>query len=538
MVQPSPYQRIMAMPFFIGSFGAEAGITLEEEIAAVACLAFCRRRRTKIIAGKLEGIKAISKMYYPLMGIPRNNGCFILDGIGFLGFAFKDIAVPDMLQFTESLRMNSIVLRKFMETLDYGARLFTDIVKGTPRYNRINYLVGERKLLETLRSLSERSLLFDLAEKERPMLLLPRLQMSHLKNTMEEITKTLDRLSMEISMLRYTLRVLESEVNGRLEALSRESAIIMREYRRREREIEAEVDERIRHLEEERLKEIARVEGEYEKKVRSLLREKERAERALIRSRILLEKSAKRRGARSKSARAKMELYALRVEELTKRIKDLNKAIEEAESEKNNTVKNIRRKYDALIMGERSKIDILRESRDADASRINENIEKIKKSHAIIEESIMKIINEKDNLMRIIKMCSLPISLDEIAVIGVPFYLVVYEGRGRRLDLHPPATFSGVIGNILGYGLERRMSLLLQYQNEAWSAVMSAIMENWDKDSHLKCEVDRIINEENMLLSRDFMDALRRGLEGLREKGWLSDREENTILSFYDSKVE
>lgn len=54
--------------------------------------------------GRIEEIRALSKAYYPLICVPWDKGCFIIDGLGFLGLTFPDIDVPNMLQFTESLK--------------------------------------------------------------------------------------------------------------------------------------------------------------------------------------------------------------------------------------------------------------------------------------------------------------------------------------------------------------------------------------------------------------------------------------------------
>lgn len=184
-----------------------------------------------------------------------------------------------------------------MGTLDCGIRLFTNITKGGSKDYQLNYLVGERNLLETLSSLSEKSLLIDLTGEEKPKLIQPRLQMSQMKNIVEEITSVLNRLNIEASMLRYTLKVLENEINNHLNALSKESALVMREYKRREREFETEIGRRIRFLEEKRLKEVDETRREYEKKIRVLLKDKEKTERALLRNKILWKEALKRRAA-------------------------------------------------------------------------------------------------------------------------------------------------------------------------------------------------------------------------------------------------
>lgn len=221
-----------------------------------------------------------------------------------------------------------------------------------------------------------------------------------------------------------------------------------------------------------------------------------------------------------------------------KRAKDLQRAIKEIEAEKNNKIRSIEREYDALIMDEKDRIEVLRESRDTDISRINRDIEKIKEAYSVIRGNIIQIIDEKERSINLIKKCLLPIKVDETAIIGIPFYMIMYRGRKRsRLDFYPPVKLSEAADNILEYDLEQRIIRLLTPLKEAWSIIISVFTENWEKDPYLSSEVERIINEENMLLSKNFMENLRHGLKRLKENRWLNGHEERAIINFYESKI-
>lgn len=538
-MQTNFHSKTLSLPYLFDISNVIREDALREEIAAVACLAFCGRRRIGIISGKTEKVKAISKIYYPLICAPWKKGCFIIDGLGFLGFTFSDLIIPDILQFTESLKKSSVLLKDFMETLDYGASLFSGIIKSAPKDYRIDCLIGERNLLEILSSLSNKGALIDLMEEEKPKLIQPRLHADHVKNVVESVSCILNRLGAEVGMLRYTQKVLESEVSNHLEMLSKESSLVLREYRRKEKEIDLETNEKIRCFDEKRLKEINEVRREYERKISVLLKEKEKAEKALLKNKILLEKQSKIRSyGKGKYAKKRVDLYLSRVEELTRRIKEIQKAIEEIETEESNRIRDIEKKYETLIMSEKEKIEVLKESRDADISRINEDVKKIKETYLAIKENIMRIINGKELLIRAIEERLFPIKVDEITIIGIPFYVIIYEGRKeRRLNLYPPIGLrcsAGIVKDILKYNLEQRLTRLLAPFKEYWSAILNVFVENLGKDAYLSGEVKRIVNERNnILLSGNFMDVLRSGLEKLKEDLLLNTQEENAIIDFY-----
>jgi len=538
-MQTNFYSKTLSFPFLFDVPDVTREDALREEIAAVSCLAFCERRRIGIIGGRTEKVKAILKIYYPLIYTPWKKRCFIIDGLGFLGFAFSDLTIPDILQFTESLKKSSVLLKDFMETLDYGTRLFSDITKSAPKDYRIDYLIGERNLLEILSSLSNKSALINLMEEEKPKMIQPRLQATHVKNVVESISQILIRLSAEVNMLRYAQKVLESEVSSHLEMLSRESSLVLREYRRKEKEVDIEINEKIRCFNEEKLKEINEVRREYNRKIRVLLKEREKAEKALLKNKILLEKQLKMRSyGKNKYSKKKVDLHLSRIEELTRRIKEIEKAIEEIEAEESNKIRDIEKKYEMLIINEKEKIEVLKESRDADISRINEDIKKIREAYLDIKENIMRIISGKEMLIKSIENCLFPIKVDEITIIGIPFYVVIYEGQEEsRLNLYPPIGLrcsAEMVKDILKHNLKQRMTRLLEPFKKYWSGILNVLVENLDKDAYLSGEVKRILNEgNNILLSRNFMDILKNGLEKLKEDLWLNSQEENEIIDFY-----
>lgn len=535
-MQVNIYPKIFILPYIVDAPGGKTKITLEEEIAAISCLAFHRRKRIGIMTSRTEGIKAISKIYYPLVRIPWSEGCFIADGLEFLDFKFSDMVVPDMLQFVERLRKSSIVLEDFIETLRYGADLFSKIIESGFKEYRINHLIEDRNLLKLLLSLNDKLVPIDLMEKEKPRIMRPKLQIRDVEN----VSKVSNRLRMEVSMLRYILKALDSEVNNHLERLSKEGALILREYKRKTSEIENEISRRIKNLTEMRLKEVNEVEREYDKRIKELLREREKVEKVLLRNRILLE-GRLRRGKRKFVKSSKVDIYLSRIEELTRRSKNLQRAIEEIEGEKNDKIKNIEEKYDTLITGEREKIEVLNESRDAEIKKVNEDIEKIKKISSKIRENIMQIVGEKESLMKVIEGCSLPIKENETTIIGVPFYIVVYEGRGEgRFDFHPPVKVSGLMkaaDNLFKLNLESRIALLLTPLREPVNVILNILMERCGEDPYLNSEIRRIVDEENILLSGTFIDSLRYGLRRLRENGWLNSHEESAIVGFYESML-
>lgn len=533
--------RILALPYIIGAPGVGRRVSPEEEVAAISCLAFCRRKRAGIIFRGTERIKAILKAYYPLLCTPLSGGCLILDGLNIFGFTLTDINVPDLSQFTEELKRRSIVLGDFMEALDEWANLFKNIANSFREYHT-RCIINDKKLLCAISSLEGELMPIDLAGHEGHRIMRLRLSADEISNITKEFSALISRLGADVSMLKYTLRVLEGEVSGRLGMLVKELDLATREYMRREREFEGEINEKIRRLEEEKAREISRLRREYGKKLRALLREKEVVERALLKNRALVDKySGAEGGRRRRSAKKRVDMYLSRVEELTEKLRGLERNIAEVLREEEASIKGIEERYHSLISGEREKINLLREARDTEIGRINENIERIKRAYTVIKENIMRIISGKERTIEALRGCVAQLKLSEISIVAVPFYTIIYEGRGeKRLDFYPPARpleAAGTDESALKRNLEERILLFLNPLKDNWETILSILAQNWNKNL-LSAEIERIIREGNILLAEGFQENLREGLRRLKDRGLLREGEEESIINFYKAEVE
>lgn len=536
--------QVLILPYAVNYTEQELKVVSHEvEIAAVYCLAQCRRRKTRIISGGAEELEAISKVYYPLIAIPEEGSYAIIDGLGYSCLTMKSRIVPDTSYFIESLKKSATRLDQFIESLDMGAKLFSEFLRADRVERRIKYLIWDADLISLFSSFLER--LEQPKQTEKIISFIPpRVSVTEGREIGKLISKERRNLITETSMLNYTLRVLGDEINHHMRRLQKESDEILRDYKRRLDEVENNVEKRIKDLNKSMEGEIKKVMNLYERRIRSILREKKKIDSEIHRIECLLEGGlrlkSKVRGRREPVLGDKTRLYEEKIESLRRDSHNFLKILEEIRKERDRDVRAIEEKYKALTMREREKLEVLRESRDAELSKVNNLIEKIKSIFLEIERQIKQLMEERNLLIRIIESCLLTMKINDPVIIGMPLYAIKYRDRNKvRIDFYPPAkitrpieTYEKARKNISRLNLESRIALFLSPLSDAIKrSILTPLIRDVDESQFMREKFESLIKAGNILEAIEFRDVLSAGLKSLEHEGWINERERNAILN-------
>jgi len=526
--------QFLVLPYLIKDIDQSNKVTYETEVAAVFCLALLHRKKTRIIFGKLESLEAISKIYYPLLCVPWMGNCIIIDGLGLSKLIFSDRDIPDLTCFLESLKKSRATLNSFIETIDAGAKVFSNLLEKKKEEREISCLIGNIKLVNVL---AEKLRGNENFIEDKNSIIPARITKSDCKEIVENVSREWRRLKIEASMLKYTLRILNEEVNHHMEKLSRESEQIWQEYRRRLANLEKEVSKRIKQMTREKEREIKKILNSYKKRINSLRREREKLEKTIHKMKQTLEKNLKRKT----RSNERIKFYEEKIDELAKSIRSLVKLEEKSRKEKDREIKEIEEKYDVLITNEKEKFKVLKESRDVELSRVNEKSEKIRRIHSVITKQIEQLIKEKETLVKMIEECTLSMKIDEPVIIGVPLYAVKYRRNSSkiRFNFYPPAripdpakTFKGDRGKFMRLNLRDRITMFLSpLSQDLNNTILGNLNEAIRTDLHLNEKIRRIIDNRNLLGKSNFMKILETGLKNLRANGWIKSQEIDSILN-------
>jgi len=522
--------RVFSLPYTIKDSDWEE-ISPENEVSLVFILAMSRRKRKGILISETEDLRAISKMYYPLIYAPYGERTAIIDGLGFSHVELRERDLPDATNLIEKLRESRVASDMFIETLNMGTNLFSKPLKEAKKFRKIGYLIGERELLKDLLNLNNMlKPIEDSSSLEYSSVISSKVLMSDVNRIIGKLSEEEKRLKIEVSMLKYTLQTLESEVNYHMEKLSKESEQILREYKMRIAEMEREVDKRIKRLIKERELDENRVKKLHEKRRERILREIEKIQKEIRKTEDILERGRRRYRGKQES---RINLYEEKINDLKKSVNNLYKIEEEIRREEEEKVREIEEKYNILMTREMERLEVLKESRDAEIARVNEISDKIREVYLTLKKQIEQLIEEKKSLIKMVEGLTLPIKLDEPVLVGIPFYIVEYESHGKiRLDLHPPVKVTSPIKALqkirkdpLSFSLENRLLLLLTPLSETLNKIISKVLSE-----HIE-ETKHIAETKNILQLNGFLSILREGLGKLETDGWISAQEKNILLS-------
>jgi len=544
--------RFLNLPYIFEDPGRERPFTGEMEEAALLLLADSRRRKPTIFMGKPEDIGFISKLGYPLWAIPWDSRCVIVDGLNLASSKAVYTRIPDVRVFTEDLKGNRTSLSGYFKALERHKQTFSEF---TPSLEvKLEAIIGERVLsevasiikhgIDVMRRWSRTG------EKEVEVIPIPpMIDVNEAIKKVKTLTDVWRRAKSNIAALRYAAKVLEEEKEHHKGKLRREISQIEDSYKLRIDQLKVQVERRVKELTKERENETGKIKSESERRLRSLLREEERLERGIRNAEESLgrymrsKRSLKRRGTKRESyLNAKITEYKSRISSLRKGLEDVRRTIRKTRLEAERRIQAVERRYQGAIEQEALKL------RRAEASMrrlVNEKLEEIRK----LEESVKKINLQIRGLMErvnrdieVVNAKIMPWRIREPVGIRLPFYLVQYKSqKGERYKAYPPMMVEGVRGfakrisrALLSFTLESRITKLIHPVSEVLDKeLFERFGKALESNQPLREASRRCGMEHNLLESDTFRQDIIRGLEMLRDEGWIDDREINTIIERY-----
>lgn len=531
--------------------GAEEGeeeCNVEFERAAILCLSETRRKKPGILSGSRERISCISKLYYPFWGVPWNDRCIVIDGLGILSSETEHNVIPDVLGFTEDLARGSSSIDLFLEVLKRHSATFgrfassrrlrlRGVVDGSLVRKPILTVLGERRRINNEESTDGSfvpPMVSDVEAEERA----------------QELVKQWEILNGEVDSLYYAIEALNRETEHHKEKISIEIEEIRRDYDSRISRIKRQVDRRVKSLIKKKEKDEARIEKACERQLERLLREKSRLEQrierltASLNGALKARKRLKSRYPRRSTTRIDNTIakYRGEIRVLKEKISGITKQEAEERKETLRRLREVGEKYRSMIGEELEKLEILKEARKLELSEKGELMSRIDRDSSGIESQIRELIVKKDEEISALEGLAVPVGVDETLLIGVPFYFVIFETQRRvRAEIYPPMIVGDQAGimqrvkrMLFSFSLESRMQQLLKPGfPELNRAVFLRLEERVKARSAFREAIFETARSNNLLGSQEFAESLEKGISELENEGWVSGEEGRSIIGMY-----
>ncbi|MEM1539434.1 MAG: hypothetical protein QXK33_03360 [Candidatus Bathyarchaeia archaeon] len=536
----------LILPFAVQSDTNEV-FTYNMEVAAVLLLAEAKRRKLGFL-GTSEKIKFVSRMYYPLWLVPWGEKTIMLDGLETFSSSITYQELPSLEIFLEAVEQGLRVREQFRLSLENHRKTFENFARSVEV--KFEALISERELLSAIYEYLQEASHFQPKESLTLVLAPPKMDFQKALQRAQQLLEVYGRVRSDIMGMDYAKKVLMDAVAFHEEMILKEIKFVQESYDKEISELTPVVEGRVNRLEKERDAEIAKVNERFEKIFR--MKEKERRRRELELQKLELQKAElkKRLDARKRKddkvglARLehKIRLCESKIREVEKKLDALNRFLEETRRQSENDVERINSSYKELIEKEKGKIAALEAQRDERILSKQREIDALRTAASQIAQQIEELIERKKKMEKEIEGMALPWRVEDVSLACLPFYLVGYQAGGKtRLKIFPPLIFPGSRGilktfrkTLFGFAASSKIGLFMRPRSQVIGKMLdSALKKRFKSDKAFYEAFHSAASSANVLASQKFKETLFKGLEELRAKGLVGQKEADFLASLY-----
>lgn len=537
----------LILPYTVEDKARKKSFTFDMEISAILCLAEAERKKPGILDTSSEKVSFISKLHYPIWVAPWKDSCLLLDGLEIFSYTFPYVKLPDVKLLTEEIKRSVPNKEQFRDTLKKHAQTFEK-----PQLTPISLeaIFAEENLLSILSVYFEQVSALKERQSKRVALIPPKLNE---KAALEKAEKAVDlwrKIQSDVKGLQYAINVLKQETSFEEEMILREIEHVQELYETKIAPLRPIVEKKIEKLFLKRDAKIAKLDRSIERKLTGRLREKRRHERELERlERNLIEykkrrKLSKRRGNDISASKweHRMKVYQNKLSETRGKLESVSELIEQIRKQGEREVQEVEASYKLIIESEKRKILDIEASRELEIESRKSQIQEMKAEASTIAEQIWRLIEMKRSEASRIKEATIPHRIEKITLLCLPFYLVRYETKEKtRYIMFPPVIamdFKGIVRKlqkaIRRFSLQSRIKLLLRSKSTALEKMLrKVLLKKIRSDNTLEKAAYELGFSNNILHSSGFKETLTKGIEELRNEGWISREEKEALLKTY-----
>jgi hypothetical protein len=225
-----------------------------------------------------------------------------------------------------------------------------------------------------------------------------------------------------------------------------------------------------------------------------------------------------------------------KLSETERLLKSNEKRLEELEKRRVSEVLQLKSARESEIKDARKKIVELEASRDAKILVAKQEMEKLANETKLISDQISKLVKLREaDVAQFDKLCieSFSENLDK-TLVYMPFYVISYDKETKdRYLIVPPSSMSAIdISTKLKAVLGRaRIKSFLAPRFKELTSMAENIQTQSRKNSVFAAELKQLGAMNNIVVMGWICDEIDKGLTGLKDQGWLNDKEYGAIVA-------
>lgn len=536
----------LTLPFAVEADDNEA-FTLNMETAAVLLSAEAERRKLGFLEAS-EKIMFVSKMYYPLWLIPWGEKSLVLDGLNVFSSLIKYQKLPSFETFLEDVEQGASIRGQLKLALEKHKKVFNDFAGSVEA--KIDALISDRELLSAIFEYVKETAALQSKESLAIVMVPPMLDASKAIEGAKQLLDLHSKVRSDIMGLEYVKKVLMDTLDFHEQMITKEIKFTQESYSEKISKLLPAIEEKLSQLEKKRDAEIANVNRTLESILKIKAKERERRERELQKLELLktdLTKKQDLQKRRSKIGVAhighKIKLCESKIRETKKRLHDIIGSIEQAQKQNKAEIEKLCSFYQGLVDKEKNKITSLEDQCKEKVLCKQKEMETLKLTIDQIAKQIEDLIENKRQMEDKFEELTLHWqTLEDVSLVCLPFYLAGYKaGSKTQLHIFPPVKVSSPKGvlktfqkTLLGFTAASKMKPFLKSRSKVISRMLNfALKKRINSDKAFAEALRSATASANILVSQRFKETLTKGLEELKAKNWIGQKEIDIITESY-----
>jgi hypothetical protein len=215
-------------------------------------------------------------------------------------------------------------------------------------------------------------------------------------------------------------------------------------------------------------------------------------------------------------------------------LKTTEKTLKDLEERRSLEILNLRSGLEAKVKEARKNLLELESSRDAKILIHRQEIEKLEKQTKLVNDQIGRTVKLREaNIAQLENLGVKPTAESrENALVYVPFYLIGYQVDSKKRYLILPPSVVNTIGlttKLKGALGRTKIKGLLVPRFKALNSLKYTVQALTQQSAMFEAELTEMGEKDNILATGSMREEISKGLAYLRNEGWFSDKEYNTI---------
>lgn len=532
MLMQEKNQKIL-LPFAAFKNGEKEKFDDKVENACIFCLAELNRDKGGGLLKKKpsEKIGFIAKAYYPFWIMSFREYALLFDGLNLCSYPIKNPAIPDLKYFKDT--MSALSTRQaYAAFLSNQVNCFQNY--DCKRTKVVDGLISDSEFIRELLTYTKESKITETPVVDG-VLVSPSCDESQIKNIAKALSDTYDEIMTEIHELNAIIKLLNTKTQGFIKEMRNEVQGVEHKFSGQIKAAQAAFEEKKLKINKVYAETVTDVTKSFEAETLAIQKDIVKLEKTKNELNSKIEKIEKeiRNATINKDAtseekwKEKKNELKVQLSRNSQLIENLEVKIPPIEENKKEKLFQLRQENESKLKDATKNLLDIESTRDAEKRIIQNEMENI-------EDLASKITVDIDKLSKILETDL--VSFDTLGIrrenappslVYMPFYLIYYMlDNNRRFSFVSPSIVSNrdISSRLKGIG-KKKITQILQPRSQKIISVLNKFMVLLNENVAFSHEITQACSKVALLRSTGTIEELKKGLEDLKNEGWLSESE-------------